>query len=489
MKKLCAILCMVCLLGSLFPYTASAAYDTLGAGRIGFYYQYEGGGKDQPGTYDRLLASRLYALCGHSTIYMNSSTSKYITGRGCGLLAHAHAYQFLLGRADTFEQRADILYKFLKIQPVWSNTGSSLSPPNAEYIYDNFLASRSGVTRYNGNLNTASAVQAFFEGGRSVAIVHVPNHYVCAIGCKSHNGTKYIHIVDSAITGTIASGRLQKAYSLDFSTVYTPSNVLQYSGQVFEYYLPWSEFTKTGTSIKAEFRAKFVAGSMPAYHLIPAKDELILAEGGSAQIEITNSAEVIAYTSSDVNVCTVSAGGLVTYVGPGTATVTCGEIDALRNSCTVTVSCVKPKTSGALVAGLGETPVPVLEAGSLPAGAHFLLSDSDTSYVSARPVTVKLMDKYSTEVARYTLTLAVISPEGILELPMGLKAIEGEAFSGAAFDTLVIPPGVTQIGAGAFDGISPQVVFCASPGLVSGMFGPDTAVVDDPAAYYAWANE
>ncbi|MCR4578621.1 MAG: Ig-like domain-containing protein [Clostridiales bacterium] len=488
MKKLCAVILAVCLLGCLLPYTASAAYDTLGAGRIGFYYQYEGGGKDQPGTYDRLLASRLYALCGHSTIFMNSSTSKYITGRGCGLLAHAHAYQFLLGKAATFEQRADILYKFLKIQPVWSNTGSSLSPPNAEYIYDNYLASRSGVTRYYGNLNTPSAVQAFFEGGRSVAIVHVPNHYVCAIGAKVHNGVKYIHIVDSAITGTIASGRLQKAYSLDFSTVYTPDNVLQYSGQVFEYYLPWSEFTKTGTSIKAEFRAKFVAGSMPAYHLIPAKDELLLTEGGSAQIQITNSSEQIAYVSSDVSVCTVSADGLVTYVGPGTATVTCGEIDALRNSCTVTVSCVKPRTGGALVAGVGETPVPALEEGTLPAGARFLLSDSDTSYVGAKPVTVKLLDKYSTEVARYDLTLAVISPEGILELPRGLRVIEGEAFQGVSCQTLVIPPGVTRIDAGAFGGMSPQVVFCQSPALVSGMFAPDTDIVADPGAYYAWAD-
>ena len=489
MKRIAAIICLICLVCSLFPYTASAAYDTMGAGRIGFYYLYEGGGQDLPGTYDLLLASRLQALCGHSTIYMDGSTSKYITGRGCDLLAHAHAYQFLLGRAATVEQRADILYKFLKIKPVWSNTGSSLSPPNAESIYDSFLASRAGVTRYYGNLNTASAVAAFFEGGKSVAIVHVPNHFVCAIGCKVHNGTRYIHIVDSAITGTIAAGRLSKAYSLDFSTVYTPSNVLQYSGQVFEYYLPYSDFTQSGYTGKAEFRGKFVAGSMPAYHLIPAKDELLLAEGGSAQIVITNSSEVIAYTSSDVSVCTVSSDGLVTYVGPGTAAITCGEIDALRNSCTVTVNCVKPVTSGALVAGVGETPSPVLEAGTLPAGARFVLSDSDTSYVGARPVTVKLLDRYDTEVARYDLTLAVINPYGILALPEGLKTIEAGAFEGTSFETLVIPSGVTQIGAQAFGNMDPSVVFCAQPALVSGMFGWDTVIVDDPAAYYRWAND
>ncbi|MCR4621497.1 MAG: leucine-rich repeat domain-containing protein [Clostridiales bacterium] len=489
MKKFLALICLFCLACSIVPRAAEAATDLIGSSRIGFYYQYAGGGKDQKGTYDTLLASRLYSLYGHSTIYMSSSTSKYLTGRGCCLFAHAHAYQFLLGKAATNEQRADILYKFLKIKPKWSNTGSSMSPPNSESIYKNYLASLPGVSLYSGNMNTASAVASFFTGGKSVAIVHVPNHFVCAIGCTVYNGTRYIHIVDSAITGTIAKGRLQKAYSLDFSTTYTVSNVVDYSGKVFEYYLPYSEFTKTNTSIKAEFRAAFVAGSMPAYRLIPQKDELLLTQGSSAQIVITNSEETIAYTSSNVNVCTVSSTGLVTYVGPGTAKVTCGEIDALRNSCTVNVCCVQTDTSGTLVAGVGEKPKPRLLSGTLPAGAKFVLSDQDTSYVGARVITVKLLDKNGDEVARYNLTLAVVSPASTLVLPAGLKVIESGAFENSgAFLTLVIPPSVDQIGAGAFAQSQPAVVFCADPSLVSGMFGGNTVVVNDPDAYYSWAN-
>ncbi|MBR5257740.1 MAG: hypothetical protein IKV51_02195, partial [Clostridia bacterium] len=107
----------------------------------------------------------------------------------------------------------------------------------------------------------------------------------------------------------------------------------------------------------------------------------------------------------------------------------------------------------------------------------------------ARPVTVKLLDRYDTEVARYDLTLAVINPYGILALPEGLKTIEAGSFEGTSFETLVIPSGVTQIGAQAFGNMEPSVVFCAQPALVSGMFGWDTVIVDDPAAYYRWAND
>ena len=78
---------------------------------------------------------------------------------------------------------------------------------------------------------------------------------------------------------------------------------------------------------------------------------------------------------------------------------------------------------------------------------------------------------------------------GVLALPRGVKAVESEAFRGVSFLTLVIPAGVTQIGAEAFDAAEVRTVFCADPALVSGMFGPDTVIVTDPGAYYAWAGD
>ena len=139
---------------------------------------------------------------------------------------------------------------------------------------------------------------------------------------------------------------------------------------------------------------------------------------------------------------------------------------------------------------MGEKPEPRILSGTLPAGAKFVLSDQDTSYVGARVITVKLLDKKGDVVARYNLTLAVVSPASTLLLPTGLKVIEGGAFENAgAFLTLVIPPSVDQIGSGAFAQSQPAVVFCADPGLVSGMFGGNTVIVNDPDAYYRWAND
>ena len=163
MKKLAAAFAMLCLIIALTPLVARADTPVSASGRVGFYYQYENATKNTPNTYDLLLAPRIEALTGgrYAEIYHDSSTDRYITGRGCDLLSHGHAYQYLLGKADTAEERADVLFEFLKISPVWSNYGSSLSRPNAEYIYSNYLASLPGVSRYSGGLNNADSVAAF----------------------------------------------------------------------------------------------------------------------------------------------------------------------------------------------------------------------------------------------------------------------------------------------------------------------------------------
>ena len=489
MKKLLPLLGLAVILLALLTPGAQADTDVSGAARIGFYYQTDGGGKNSPGVYDRLLAPRISDLTGgaHDSIYYDSGTDRYITGRGCGLLSHGHAWQFLLGKAAILDEKADVLFNLLKYRPIWSNTGSSLSPPNAEYIYADALVAQPGVSRYTHSLNSAAAVRSFFEGGRSCALVHVPNHFVLGIGCVERDGVLYIHIVDSAITATIHSGRLSRGLSVDFATVYTPDNALSYSGKVFEYYLPYSEFTRSGYTGPASFRAAFRADAVPARALIPQKDTLLLADGASEAITITNSGEELVYASSDTNVCRVSASGLVTFMGAGRAQITVREAASPQNSCLIEVYALSIDTVDTLVTGVGETPMPAY-TGELPPNARFDLSGADTARVGASQVTMRLIDGYGDEVLRSPVTLAVIDPATTLALPRGLQTIDAEAFSAGKSEAIVIPAGVESIDARAFYGASPKLVFCADAHLVQGLFKSQPTIIVNPDIVYVWLS-
>ncbi len=77
------------------------ADESSNVGRIHFYYQYDGAPADEPGKWDILLKDRLQALYGHDSIYYGKGTSMYMTGRACRLFSYCHAYQYLLGYAET----------------------------------------------------------------------------------------------------------------------------------------------------------------------------------------------------------------------------------------------------------------------------------------------------------------------------------------------------------------------------------------------------
>ncbi len=311
----------IILLIGLLLLCAYAVSETWGdaSSRVNFYYQYDGGTTDEPGTYDLLLADRLKALCGHDSIYYNSNTNKYLTGRGCCLFSFAHAYQYLCGYSGSNALKADILYRFLSTKPVWSDTGSSLSPPNAAGIYAQSLAAQPGVNSYGASLSTFSKLKAFFEGRQSVLIMNVPGHYFCAVGCIEHGGVQYVQVIDSTLSGTIRTGRCTQAKSFDFSQTYTPANVLNYAAGVHQYWLPYSEF-----SSKCRIKYAYRAAKAPAVNpLTTDRDELILLAGESAPMNIQGTDRELEYICSDETVASGSEGGVVHALAPGRACVTC----------------------------------------------------------------------------------------------------------------------------------------------------------------------
>ena len=117
MKRLLA-LCAALLL-ALGAFDVRAESYVRASSRINFYYQHDGGGRNEKSVWDSLLENRLLALYGHGEIYHDATTDRYLTGRGCCLFSFSHAYQYLRGYAATKSRMADILFEFLSVKPLW----------------------------------------------------------------------------------------------------------------------------------------------------------------------------------------------------------------------------------------------------------------------------------------------------------------------------------------------------------------------------------
>ncbi len=478
-KSICAFVLLSLVLALLLPPPARAEYIDP-ASRISYYYQHDGGARSVEGKWDRLLADRLYALCGHSTIY--PYTDQYLTGRGCCLFTFAHAWQFLLGYAAGDAAKSDILYRYLSQKPVWSNTGSTLSPPKAASYYASYLKKQNGVTQYTGSLSTYKLLSAFLSGGQSCVIVNAPGHYILATGCTVYQGVQYVQVVDSILSATVKSDRLSRGMSLDFSYAITPANAGQLQAAVHCYWLPYSEFASR-CQLKYAFRRQTQAAPSAKY------SEYILAPGQSAQIELLNAPEQMQYQSLDETVCSVSADGLITALSPGRAQILCLSAQSSARDVEIDVYCALLPPRPTLIAALGETPPEPFYEGELPVGAVFSLSETPQE-IGAYDCDLNLSDKRGNVWMSVPALYVVLDPGRLMLLPPGVSVIEQNAFEGTNACALALPGGVQSVQAGAFAGSAIRIVFMesASTRIDEAAFDPGVVLCDDYDAFRRWLS-
>ena len=385
--------------------------------RINVFYQYDGGAKDAQGRWDKLIAPYIYKWTSgkHSTIYYDSSTSKYITGRACCLLSYSNAYQYLCGRASTEEEQLEILLTYLQKKPVWSNTGSSISPPNARSLYHSVLMAQSGIVSVSTSaVNSFAKLETFFEGLKGVLIVNGTNHYRIAVGCTTYNGVEYVQLVDSVLTGTIASGKLSKAYSMDFSAVYTASNSTSYNGIVRQYWVPYSYFTSGKLTIVYAYlnQKRIIAPSC-----------IVIEAGKTISIDASvYPSGSFVLESCDSSIATVS-GASVTGIAPGVTYITCCEDKNPSVCATIPVYCVEISTDKLIV---GTTDAESLVTGNLPSGCRAVL---DKSYpYGVFSAGVSLLDPSGQEFAKTQVLLVNPDPDATLKIADNVKKIEASAF-------------------------------------------------------------
>lgn len=466
--------------------SASTWCDT--SGRINYYYQYDGAPADEPGVYDLLLAERLKARYGHDSIYYDSSTSRYLTGRGCGLFSFAHAYQYLCGRAMSLQEKADILYNYLAVHPVWSNTSSSMSPPNGVSYYRSYLAGRSGISTYSGDLSTFSRLRSFFEGSRSVIIINAPGHFIIGTGVTTYQGEQYVLVVDSVMSGTLREGRLTRGMSLDFSTVYTPYNAPAYAESVHQYWIPYSQFAS-----KCKIRYAFVAGSIPPPPAVkPEKTELILFAGDTETIHLQSGSLPAVFETETPDICRVDENGIVTALKPGRGRVILTNPDEAEIfSAAVEVYVIAlPEEAVRVIrpgADIGGYPF----EGELPEGAYAVYGDTDTLTPGVRTVHISTYTAGSDPVHEGDVILIVMNESRLVFLPSQTVLIEEEAFADISALFAVIPESVSRISSGAFAGTPLQAAFVLNPDAVvaADAFPEDCYICRNGSALQKWICE
>ena len=454
--------------------------------RINFYYQYDGGSRSKPGTWDRLLRSRLLAISGHDTIY--PYTDQYLTGRGCCLFSFAHAWQYLLGYASTSAQKADILYNYLAIKPVWSNKDSSLSPPNARAFYAAYLAKQSGVSTYaTSKLTTFSSLQSFFEGGRGVLIVNAPGHYIIAVGAVKYGGTEYVQVVDSLMSATVRTDRLSYGKSMDFSLTYTPDNAAQYQEQVHEYWIPYSELKS-----KCTVRNAFTAGSAPRenrFRLV--KDTIILPEGQTYTLALEGAADILAYESMDTDICAVDAMGTLTFRAEGQTRVRVYSQDNPQNEVYAFVTCISPAENPTVVVELNrELPNPYAEL-ELPEGAEVVSDPVQADSAGLFAAVYSIVDSYGDAVWRTQAQVVAVDPEKLICIPEGIALVESGAFEENRAQFVYVPETVARLESGAFGNTDVRIVLaaCGEGALESGAFPEGAIMIYDKDAIGRWLSE
>ena len=462
---------------------ARASQEASVSSRISFYYQYEGGARSVEGFWDRMLSDRLLALYGHDQIYPYSD--KYLTGRGCCLFSFSHAYQYLCGYAGTAEAKADILYRFLSQKPVWSNTGSSMSPPNAASYYAAYLKKQPGVALYTGALDTYSRLSSFFNGSKSVVIINVPGHYVIGVGCTRYNGVEYVHIVDSLLSATIKTGRLSRGMSMDFSVTFTPANAGSYQAAVHEYWVPYSQIASS-CKLKYAFRT----GGTPAPFKPEAlKNELLLTVGASENIEFTNTDEVMAFSSLDENICTVDEYGCVIAVSPGATKINCVSLTNSAHYLTIPVWCIRADHDQFCLIRPGEPDPEICLEGQLPDGASIVVFSEESPFSSVRILLMQVLDTYGEAVCDVRLTVAELDQNEMIILGGEISSIETEAFSGGAYKAVSIPSSVKRVESLAFADSDIQAVFVESADteIAPDAFGARTPLICyNYGAFLSW---
>ncbi|MBQ3669367.1 MAG: hypothetical protein II920_09115 [Clostridia bacterium] len=486
MKLKALILIFIALALSAGALCFAASYGSASS-RISFYYQHDGGGRSEPGVWDELLRYRLLAVSGHDQIYYDSSTDRYLTGRGCCLFTFAHAYQYLKGYAGTSAQKADILYEFLSIKPSWSNTGSSLSPPSAHRYYAAYLARQSGITEYSGELDTFRQLTSFFEGRKGAVIVQAPGHYILMIGARTYNGVQYVQVVDSIMSATVRSGRLSYGKSMDFSVTYTPANAALYEASVHEYWLPYSEVVET-----CRFRHAFRAGSAPhevRFRLV--KDRILLPEGQSYTLELEGDTDGLLFESLRPDICEVDANGTLLWQGEGQASVLITSSDGSNSSALAEVYCVRLPEQPLVIARTGEEVQDPISLDGMPTGTKLSVSAPEATESGLYEGMYRLVDPYGDTVAEMPFRLAVTNEGSTLYIPASIGVIENGAFAQASFDCVVLPASVALVEEGAFDGAPVRLVLaaCDASAVDGGAFPEGAALVFDKDVVEAWMWE
>ena len=454
----------------------SACAESSVANRISFYYQLDGGITDMPGKWDRMLADRLQALYGHDRIYENASTNSYLTGRGCVLFSYSHAYQYLFGRAQTEADMADILYNYIAVNPKWSNSGSSASPPNAATYYASYLTGR-GITRLaSDQYGTFTSLSTLLNSGKGVCIISVRGyHDVIAVGTTTHDGVQYVHIVDSILSGTLNTDRLSTAYSMDFGTVYSRSNAGSYNRDVHEYWVSYSDFSSKCT-IKSAFRA----GKAPAANPLRAEStRLVLTAGQSGQIRLSRGGAAVTeaeFVSSAPGVCSVNESGLVTFVSEGYARVTCR--DTSGSTASVDVYCYTC-AGGQIIDAKEGIPLPLpTVTGALPDGC-FAAADEEGL------TDVRVYTADGKELFRVSAIVRIGEGGRVLNLPPSLVTVGERAFEGCAAEIVRVPASVKSIAPYAFAGSNVKYVILATnrTAYAENSFPKGTVFITDPTAF------
>ena len=442
---------------------ALAAGYTDASQRIHFYNQTDGAPQDQAGKWDLLLAPKLQKLYGHSEIYNDKSTSRYLTGRGCCLFSFSHAYQYLMGYAYTDEDMANVLYKYLSIKPVWSNTGSTCSPPNAISMYAAYLGKQNGVTRYTGSLSSYSKLQSFFNGSKGVCIVHAPGHYIIAVGVTEHDGVKYVQIVDSIMVGTLKSGRCSWAMSMDFSTTYTAANAPYYTENVHQYWLPYDQFQS-----KCDIPCAFYTGALPPTYEIKADRQYValnVSSGEAVKLTLTvtdaPAGAVPVFVSDNDDIAVVTQDGVISAVGIGVTRIRCALNVNLNKYLYVPVYCYDICGNLGCVIGEGETP-PV-HIGELPPSWQEARTVEETAWYDK--VICSVTDETGRELYRTYVMCVKADAPGVMRLPQNILK--------------------TETGALALDGIKLVILENENAVYEDGAFPADCIVLVRRGAYYA----
>ncbi|MBR2822851.1 MAG: leucine-rich repeat protein [Clostridia bacterium] len=347
--KVCIIISLLCII--LFAcFSFAIAYEDASS-YISFYNQtrgatYYGYNKEDVGYFsDGYWDKQLKAIYGKE-IYHDSSTWRYISNRGCQMLAYANAIQWLTNQKANDTRAVEILYELYS---------QKSDPTTATSDYTKYIVKQYGTTYGIKEASKSKAwnniVSVLDNGG--CFLLHVTygggGHYALVVGYQIASiggvSTKLLQVVDSSTSSTIKRIPNKIAYSFSNLGSKISGNFSSNSGNYGQYWIRYDDFNSTSAdSFSAAFTS--VAGKAriqvnPTSMQLSASSGVLYLDSTlslSANVYPVNANQSITWTTSNSNVATVN-NGVVNPAGIGIVTITAtSSVDnSIKASCELEV--------------------------------------------------------------------------------------------------------------------------------------------------------